>query len=482
MNFQTLAFLAFLALTVTGCRLAGRFRRDAGLILLNAASLFFCVQGGGWKSVFVLALGAVVSAAAVRKAVTQAAAVPLGAAEPVDSVDRRWLILAAVWHLGVLAVFKYAGFFTGGAISVGWVPLGLSFFTFQQLWLLKEVANGFSPASWTFLPLYAFFFPTLVSGPILKPQAFFPQLQDGRFLQPSGRDEAAGLYAIAIGSAKKVLLADNLGVIVDNGWNRLEDLSAPAAWLVILGYTLQLYLDFSGYCDIASGAARLLGLRLPVNFNSPYRSLSVGEFWKRWHITLTSFLRECLYFPLGGSRKGTARTCANILTVFLLSGLWHGAGWTFLVWGGLHGLAQIAERLWGRGRERLPAALRWALTFAFVNLAWVFFRAPDLGAALKLLNTALTADFRPPASWLAEGLLSKEASALLLFFPRLNTAALRIGAVFAGALTVSFWPRNAVGEMDSFRPTVWRLVLLTLAAAWTVLSFSGVTTFIYSNF
>ncbi len=164
----------------------------------------------------------------------------------------------------------------------------------------------------------------------------------------------------------------------------------------------------------------------------------------------------------------------------MLSGLWHGAGWTFLVWGGLHGLAQIAERLWGR--ERLPAALRWALTFAFVNLAWVFFRAPDLGAALKLLNTALTADFRPPASWLAEGLLSKETSALLLFFPRLNTAALRIGAVFAGALTVSFWPRNAVGEMDSFRPTVWRLVLLTLAAAWTVLSFSGVTTFIYSNF
>ncbi len=311
MNFQTLAFLAFLALTVTGCRLAGRFRRDAGLILLNAASLFFCVQGGGWKSVFVLALGAVVSAAAVRKAVTQAAAVPLGAAEPVDSVDRRWLILAAVWHLGVLAVFKYAGFFTGGAVSVGWVPLGLSFFTFQQLWLLKEVANGFSPASWTFLPLYAFFFPTLVSGPILKPQAFFPQLQDGRFLQPSGRDEAAGLYAIAIGSAKKVLLADNLGVIVDNGWNRLMDLSAPAAWLVILGYTLQLYLDFSGYCDIASGAARLLGLRLPVNFNSPYRSLSVGEFWKRWHITLTSFLRECLYFPLGEAGReppGPART------------------------------------------------------------------------------------------------------------------------------------------------------------------------------
>lgn len=482
MNFQTLAFLAFLALTVTGCRLAGRFRRDAGLVLLNAASLFFCVQGGGWRSVFVLAAGAVVSAAAVRKAVARGAAVPSGAAEPVDSVDRRWLVLAAVWHLGVLAVFKYAGFFTGGAVSVNWVPLGLSFFTFQQLWLLKEVADGFFPASWTFLPLYAFFFPALVSGPILKPQNFFPQLQDSGFLQPSGRDEAAGLYAIAIGTAKKVLLADNLGVIVDNGWARLGDLSAPAAWLVILGYTLQLYLDFSGYCDIASGAARLLGLRLPVNFNSPYRSLSVGEFWKRWHITLTSFLRECLYFPLGGSRKGTVRTYINILTVFLLSGLWHGAGWTFLVWGGLHGLAQIAERLWGQRRERLPAALRWVLTFAFVNLAWVFFRAPGLGDALTLLKAALTADFRLPAGWLAEGLLSKETSALLLLFPRLNTAALRIGAVFAGSLTVSFWPRNAVGEMDAFRPTLWRLVLLALAAAWAILSFSGVTTFIYSNF
>lgn len=482
MNFQTLAFLSFLALTVTGCRLAGRFHRDAGLILLNAASLFFCVQGGGWGSVFVLGLGAVVSAAAVRKAAVQTMAVPSGGTAPEKTVDRRWLIGAAVWHLGVLAVFKYTGFLTGGAVSVGWVPLGLSFFTFQQLWLLKEASDGFLPNSWTFLPLYAFFFPTLVSGPILRPRAFFPQLQGDGFLHPSGQDNAAGLYAIGVGLAKKVLLADNLGVIVDNGWARLGDLSAPAAWLVILGYTLQLYLDFSGYCDIASGAARLLGLRLPVNFDSPYCSLSVGEFWKRWHITLTSFLRECLYFPLGGSRRGTVRTCINILLVYLLSGLWHGAGWTFLVWGGLHGLAQIAERLWGKRRERLPAFLRWGLTFAFVNLAWVFFRAPGLGDALALLKAAVTADFRLPADWLAEGLLSKETSALLLLFPRLNTAALRMGAVFAGALAVSFWPRNAAREMDRFRPSLWRLLLLALAAGWAILSFSGVTTFIYSNF
>lgn len=472
MSFQTVDFLAFLAVTVAACRLAGRRSRELGLVLLTAASIFFCLQGGGAAGFLVLTAGACVTAAGVYRMT----------APDAPKNRRLWLLLPAAWHLGVLAVFKYAAFFTGGAVSTGWAPLGLSFFTFQQLWLLKEVWDGFTPRTWTALPLYAFFFPTLVSGPILKPQGFFGQLEGDAFLRPSGRDEAAGLYAIAVGTAKKVLLADNLGVVVDNGWSRLGDLSAPAAWLVILGYTLQLYLDFSGYCDIAAGAARLLGLRLPVNFDSPYRSLSVGGFWKRWHITLTSFLRECLYFPLGGSRRGAARTALNILLVFLLSGLWHGAGWTFLVWGGLHGLAQILERAWGKGRERLPRLLQWALTFAFVNLAWVFFRAPGLGEALSLLKAALTADFRPPADWLAEGLLSREASALRLLFPRLDSAALRVGAVFAGGVLVSLWPRNAIREMDRFRPAGWRLALLAAVFAWSILSFTGVTTFIYSNF
>ena len=491
MNFQSFGFLAFLAVTAAVCLGAARWDRRIAAGCLTLACLVFYIIGGGWAALLVLVLGLAVSAAAVRYLTTPDIRVqaegdgPAAYAYSRTAVRRRrCLTLAAAWHIGVLAVFKYTGFVTGGRLSVGWVPLGLSFFTFQQLWLLKEAyTGGFRPEGGA-LPLYAFFFPSVVSGPILKPQAFFPQLQGEKFLHPDGQDLAAALYAIAAGMAKKVLLADNLGIVVGNGWARLDELSAPAAWLVILGYTLQLYFDFSGYCDIAAGCARLFGLRLPMNFDSPYRSLSVGEFWKRWHITLTSFLRECLYIPLGGSRRGSLRTCLHILTVFLVSGLWHGAGWTFLIWGGFHGLGQIGERVWGKGRDALPRLLRWALTFAFVNAAWVFFRAPGVPQALTLLKTAVTADFRPPAEWLMEDIFAKEAKALTMLFPALRTwtaPALTYG-LFAAALPAALWPRNAAGQMDNFKPVLWRAVVLALLTAWSVLSFTGVTTFIYSNF
>ena len=492
MNFQSFGFLAFLAVTAAVCLTAGRKDRHIAADLLALACLFFYIVGGGWASFLILMIGLAVSIAAVHCLTAVKIRARPGGDGPYAYVSSRTsaqrrlcLILAAAWHIGVLVVFKYTGFFTGGRLSLGWVPLGLSFFTFQQLWLLKEAySGGFRPGRGDNFPLYAFFFPSVVSGPILKPQPFFDQLRGERFLRPDGRDFAAAAYAIGLGTAKKVLLADSLGAVVNNGWSHLDQLSAPAAWVVILGYTLQLYFDFSGYCDIAAGAARLFGLRLPVNFDSPYRSLSVTEFWKRWHITLTSFLRECLYFPLGGSRRGTMRTYCNILVVFLISGLWHGAGWTFIIWGGLHGLGQIVERVWGPGRDRLPKLLRWALAFGFVNAAWVFFRAPNLPGALTLLRTAVTADFRPPADWLLSGVFSKEAEAIGMLLP---AARPWVEAVFAYgilgvALLAALWPRNVISRMEDFRPTVWRGLALAALTAWSILSFTGVTTFIYSNF
>ncbi len=489
MNFQSFGFLAFLVITVSACLGLARRDRNIAAECLTLASVVFYVIGGGWSALLVLAVGLAVSAAAVHYLsdfqVRPTGDGPAAYFRPRPPARRRWcLILAAAWHIGVLAVFKYTGFVTGGRFSLGWAPLGLSFFTFQQLWLLKEAYTGAFRPKGKDLPLHAFFFPTVVSGPILKPQMFFPQLLGERFLHPDGHDFAAGLYAIASGMAKKVLLADSLGTVVDSGWSHLDQLSAPAAWLVILGYTLQLYFDFSGYCDIAAGSARLLGLRMPVNFDSPYRSLSITEFWKRWHITLTSFLRECLYFPLGGSRKGPGRACLNILIVFLVSGLWHGAGWTFLIWGGLHGLGQIIERVWGPERDKLPRVLRWGLTFAFVNTAWVFFRAPGVSQALTLLRTAVTADFRPPADWLMEGVFAKEAAALGMLFPDLIpwvSPALTF-ALFALAALAALWPRNTARRMETFPPAPWRAAALALLTAWSVLSFTGVTTFIYSNF
>lgn len=473
MAFQTLAFLGFLALTVLLCRALGRVRPSLGRTALLLGCLYFCWQAG-WQGMAVLAMGAAVSFLAGPRAV------------PGAKGGKAVFRAAAGYHILVLLGFKYLGFLTGGAVSVPFVPLGLSFFTFQQLWYLKECRTG-ETAPVRSLPdylLYSFFFPSLTSGPILEPGGFFPQLSGERFLRPEDRDSAAGLYALGCGLCKKMLLADPLGVVVANGWGNIENLSAPAAWAVILGYTLQLYFDFSGYCDMAAGCARLLGLRLPVNFDSPYRALSVTEFWKRWHITLTTFLRQCVYFPLGGSRKGAGRTYRNILLVFLLSGFWHGAGWTFLLWGALHGLAQVAERLWGKGRDKLPAILRWALTFAFVNLAWVFFRAPDMASALALLRQAVTGGLALPRDWLVQGLYGKESAALGILLPALkpwlNTA--KFCALFLAAAVAALLPGNTIRRMDAFRPRWWRTALLSLGTAWSILSFTGVVSFIYSNF
>ena len=476
MSFQSFSFFVFLAVTAAVCLPLARRHPVSARRALTVACLVFYVWGAGWRGLVVLAAGTAVTAAALRY---------LAAAGRPQRRRRCCLAAAVVWHVAVLMVFKYTGFFTGGAVTVSWAPLGLSFFTFQQIWCLKEAYTGqFLPRPVEETVLYAFFFPSITSGPILRPGAFFPQLEGRGFLHPTGADLAAGVYAICCGTAKKVLLADAFGILVNNGWARLSELTAPGAWMVILGYTLQLYFDFSGYCDIAAGAARLLGVRLPVNFDSPYRALSVGEFWKRWHITLTTFLRECLYFPLGGSRRGKGRTYLHILIVFLVSGFWHGAGWTFLVWGALHALGQIIERAWGPSRQRLPGWLQWLLTFLFLNVAWVFFRAPSLAAAGQLLATAVGGGLAVPGGWLLEGMFSSEVGALQILLPALTPwiRGLVALALFAVGLGAALAPGNTIRRMDTFRPTARRAVVLWVLMGWSVLSFTGVTTFIYSNF
>lgn len=476
MSFQSLEFLAFLAAAVLLSRPLSR-RGASGravTVCLTLFSLFFCWRGCGSLMLLTPIL--------LSLCVTWSAARSL---RPGQRGRKTVLVLAAAWHIALLAAYKYAAFFTGGRIDPGPAPLGLSFFTFQQLWLLKEAYTGAfileRGEGWRYA-LYSLFFPTAASGPILNPRDFFPQLRSG-VPRAEGADLAAGLYAISLGMAKKVLLADPLGTVAANGWALGTDRTAPAAWVVILGYSLQLYLDFSGYCDIASGCARLLGLRVPVNFDSPYRALSVGEFWKRWHITLTSFLRECVYIPLGGGRRGTARTCANILIVYLISGLWHGAGWTFLVWGLLHGLAQVIERLWP-GRERLPKALRWTVTFLFVNLAWVFFQAPSLAAAISLLRSAVLGGGGLPLELLAAGALDSEATALrtLLPFAARAVPGLVLAALLAAGLAVSLRRRSVVRRMEDFRPTTRGALVCGGLLAWAALSFSSTAAFIYSNF
>jgi len=267
-------------------------------------------------------------------------------------------------------------------------PLGISFFSFECIAYLVDVYRG-APASQQFLQFssYKLFFPKLIAGPITRYHAFAAQAQEQTFPQIDRLVE--GLWLIACGAVKKALLADNLGVLVDLSFQNLQRAGSGDLWLATFTYGLQLYLDFSGYVDMARGSAILLGFNLPRNFDFPYLTTSIADFWRRWHMTLGDWLRNYLYFPLGGSRQGLARTCLNLMIVMAIAGIWHGAAWGFIVWGLLHGVALVIHRLTDALSDRvhwlglfwrsLPGvALAWLCTQLMVFTAWIFFRLPDL--------------------------------------------------------------------------------------------------------
>lgn len=321
--------------------------------------------------------------------------------------NRRRLVLLCfgiVLNVLLLLGFKYVPFTltTIGTLgnvpsaiaSANWIssnliaPLGLSFFCFESIAYLVDVYRG-APASRRFLDYaaYKLFFPKLISGPITRYHQLSTQLKTLRF--PPVEKIAEGLWLIAFGAAKKALIADRLGIFVGLSFDNLIRAGSGDLWLATFAYGLQLYLDFSGYVDIVRGSALLLGLNLPENFDYPYFSRSIADFWRRWHITLGDWLRNYLYFPLGGSRLGLARTCLNLLIIMLIAGIWHGAAWGFIVWGGLHGLALVIHRLTEAYSKRhewlqnwwksIPGTLfAWGITQVMVFVTWIFFRLPNL--------------------------------------------------------------------------------------------------------
>ncbi|MEA2382477.1 MAG: alginate O-acetyltransferase complex protein AlgI [Solirubrobacteraceae bacterium] len=364
-----------------------------------------------WKA-FILAASYVFYAAAdvrfcaLLAAVTlvnQAGAVLVGRARADRSKN---LIVAVTVGLDLLALgfFKYYGFFVTNVdellrdaglgapaplLAVA-LPVGLSFFTFQAISYIVDVRRGTCDRATTVdLAIYLSFFPHLVAGPIVRAREFLPQLRTPR--DPRDVAVGAGVMLIIFGLVKKVVIADFLARnAVDPVFAVPEAYGAPDAWTALMSYAVQIYCDFSGYTDIAIGLALLMGFIFPQNFDRPYRSLSVREFWRRWHMTLSRFLRDFIYIPLGGNREGQARTIRNLMITMLLGGLWHGAAWGFVLWGALHGAALSLEHL-RRGRSRkVPPVAAWAATFLFVCLAWIPFRAPNLDTAWAFTRRLFT--------------------------------------------------------------------------------------------
>lgn len=360
-----------------------------------------------------------------------------------------WLTAGIVVNLTLLMIFKYASFLVGNVNALitplglpalndpkVHLPLGISFFTFQAISYLIDIYKGTVKVerNASTLALYMTLFPHLVAGPIVRYDEIADQLHNPRW---RWNDLALGSERFIIGLAKKVIIADPLGQLTDKIFHAAGgDMSSPVAWLGALCFTLQIYYDFSGYTDMAVGLARMLGFRFPENFAHPYMATSIQEFWRRWHMTLSRFFRDYLYIPLGGSRGGPLRTYANLWIVFLLCGLWHGASWLYVIWGGWHGALLVLERTsFGKLIGSAPRLVRHAYVLLMVMIGWVFFRATSLPQAFEILSAMFAG-----GGWLqAPTLIGKVANNYELFL-------LVVGAIFA-------WPVRRRIEASLY---VWR--------------------------
>ncbi|MCT7469250.1 MBOAT family O-acyltransferase, partial [Aliarcobacter cryaerophilus] len=268
-----------------------------------------------------------------------------------------------------------------------------SFFTFTQIAFLVDAyrreAKEYSLVNYM---LFVTYFPHLLAGPILHHKEMMPQFASKYNWVKNYRNIALGLFIFSIGLFKKVVIADTFAPWATAGFDTATTLNLIEAWATSLSYTFQLYFDFSGYCDMAIGISLMFNIKLPINFNSPYKALNIQDFWRRWHMTLSRFLRDYIYIPLGGNRKGNTRTYVNLLSTFLIGGLWHGAGWTFIIWGALHGIALAIHRFWQSLGFKMNKVLAWFITFNFINITWIFFRAKDFESAMKVLSSMLSLD------------------------------------------------------------------------------------------
>jgi D-alanyl-lipoteichoic acid acyltransferase DltB (MBOAT superfamily) len=393
----------------------------------------------------------------------------------------------------LLGYYKYTDFLIENINNLaGWqiplaqivLPLGISFFTFTQIAFLVDSYRG-AVKEYSLLnyALFVTFFPHLLAGPIIHHKEMMPQFASMRNKVLNHRNIAMGLYLFSIGLFKKVVVADEFAVWATAGFDGAKALSLGQAWITSLSYTFQIYFDFSGYTDMALGSALMFNIKLPINFNSPYKSMNIQEFWQTWHMTLSRFLRDYIYVPLGGNRVGEARIYLNFMATFLIGGLWHGAGWNFIFWGFLHGVAMVANGLWKRRGLSMNRVLAWLITFNFINATWVFFRARTWDDAMKVLKgmCGLT-EIRLPA------FLSGSLSFLLERGIRFGENLLVLKAddytiwMIIATLFAVLVLKNSNEMVVRFHPDTKRMVFAVAVLTYAIFNLQRVTQFIYFQF
>lgn len=524
MLFHSYLFVfIFLPVSLAGFHaMAGKGEGKAAKVWLTAMSLWF-YAGFGLQSLAVL-LGSVAFNYAVYRWLGRTG-------------RKAVFAMGILANLGVLAYFKYTGFLLDnlrkleplglfGGDGADWesgfqilLPVGISFFTFQQISFLADVFRGEiqSCGFWDYL-LYILYFPKLVEGPLVNHSELLPEFAAIGRKRFDGEQFIRGIALFVMGMLKKVILADTFGGAVDYGYANLSAMHGSDALLLVVFYSLQLYFDFSGYCDMARGVGRMFGIGLPVNFHSPYQACNIIDFWKRWHMTLSRFFTKYVYIPLGGNRKGKAKMYRNLLAVFLFSGIWHGAGWNFILWGMMHGVLYVVTRMWQEGRtvqkvqeispirqeSGQPGNGRYGkqgvagraagclvrgicvlATFVYVSVAWVYFRAADVAQGSELLAKLFQNDFVRVNRNLA-GYFNLDEFWYVLKVLRLDRWEyghyILMAAITAGSLLLVFLGKNAAWMAERMKPKAWNAALLAAALLWCVLTFSQVGIFLYVNF
>ena len=486
MLFNSYVFLfMFLPVCLAGFYLLCRISPRLGMFWLSAMSI---VYYGWWEPPYLLLLF-------VSVALNYSSACAIAHYRAVDATRgaRMVLVAALLANLLLLGYFKYFDFLLGiinQAAGTGLplrhivLPLAISFYTLVQIAFLCDIYQGkVADLNLPNYVLFVTFFPHMIAGPIIHHSEMMPQFRELSSAGPRPGQLARGLFLFVIGLFKKVCIADSLAVASDAGFRNAHALDMAGGWMTALCYQLQLYFDFSGYSDMAIGLALMFGIVFPLNFNSPYKATDIRDFWHRWHMTLSRFLRDYVYVPAGGNRAGRWLTYRNLLLTFVVGGIWHGAGWPFLIWGIMHGAAMAAQRLWSQGGRRLPMAIGWLLTFVFVMLAFVMFRAPDTGVALTIFGAMLDVGSLSGSALLGWR-IDATGTEFLSWIDALDFARLGFsGWVFvAVCLGICVSARNSNEWSVQFRPDAWHGLLAVAMLLLSVLALAGDSPFIYFQF
>lgn len=489
MLFNSYIFmLAFLPLTLLGYygfNYAKQYKLAQAYLI--GMSLWFY----GYNNIYYLAI------LVVSVLVNYAISVLMFQANSANKVRKRALLAAGVvLNIGILFYFKYYDFFIENMnvlLKKDYnllhivLPLGISFYTFQQLSFVidcyKEECERYSFLEYA---AYVTFFPQLIAGPIVYHSELIPQFRAEENRRLNYENLSKGIYAFTLGLAKKVLLADTFSKIVTVGYGNIPELSSLNVVTIMVSYSLQIYFDFSGYCDMAYGIGYMFNVELPINFNSPYKALSIADFWDCWHMTLTRFFTKYIYIPLGGSRKGKIRTYINVMIVFLVSGFWHGASWTFVIWGVLHGVFMVGHRLFGKYLEKLPKAVRWCGTFSLVTFLWSLFRANTIFQARALWDhlwydwkresfTALYTCLSDNVEW---EILGRVGFSTFLE----NQPWIFVTLLILLVMLACLFMRNTQEKVKTMKLSVGRIVSIAFLFMWSLLSLSSISEFLYFNF